>query len=92
MVTFERGWIKIELPAPLAAQQAGRVTVFENNKPQGVYISPQLPNICAMRNQAERFIKAVRGVQAAPCVSSVAVRDLAFSVDYINYVKKLEVL
>ena len=87
LVAFEKGWIKIDLPAPLAAQQAGRITVFENNNKQGVAISPRLPNLCAMRNQAERFIKAVRGEKAAPCLSDEAVKDLVFSMDYLNYIK-----
>ena len=87
-VAFEHGWIQIELPAPLAAQHAGKVTIFENNKKQGVAISPRLPNVSAMRNQAERFLKAVRGVEKAPCLSDEAVKDLAFSVEYINCIRK----
>ena len=60
------------------------MTVFENNAGQGVLISPRLPNVSAMRNQAERFIKAVRGVEKAPCLSDEAVRDIVFSVEYIR--------
>ena len=90
LVTFEKGWIEIDLPAPLAAQQAGKVTYFDNSKEMGVRVSPRLPNVSAMRNQAERFLKAVRGLELAPCLSEEAVKDLIFSVDYINYVKKFE--
>ena len=85
LVTFEKGWIEIALPAPLASQQAGKVTYYDNSKEMGVLISPRMPNVCAMRNQADRFAKAVRGVQPAPCLSDEAVKDLALSIDYINY-------
>jgi predicted dehydrogenase len=86
LIAFEKGWIKVELPAPLAAQQAGKVSYFDNSKQCGVLVSPRMPNTCAMRNQAERFLKAVSGEKNAPCLSDEAVKDLAFSVDYINYI------
>ena len=88
LIAFEKGWIKVELPAPLAAQQAGKVSYFDNSKQQGVLVSPRMPNTSAMRNQAERFLKAVSGAKNAPCLSDEAVKDLAFSVDYINYISK----
>jgi predicted dehydrogenase len=86
LVAFEKGWIEIELPAPLVTQQAGRVTCFDNSKEVGVLTSPRLPNRCAMRSQSERFLEAIRGVKEAPCLSDEALKDLEFSVDYINYI------
>ncbi|MHC1695241.1 MAG: hypothetical protein AB9835_08210 [Eubacteriales bacterium] len=87
MVCFERGWVKVGLPAPLASQQAGKVTVFTDNG-AGVFTSPRLPNVHAMKNQASNFIKAIKGEKNAPCLSSEAVKDLDFAMDYVNFMKK----
>ena len=88
LIAFEKGWIDVQLPAPLAAQQAGRVTVFTNDEQTGVFTSPRLPNVSAMRNQAANFIDAVSGVKKAPCVSAEAVKDLEVAMDYIRFTKK----
>ena len=87
MVCFEKGYVNINFPAPLASQQAGKVTVFADNGGGGVYTSPELPNVCAMRNQAANFIKAVNGEIPAPNPSSEALKDLEFAIDYILYNK-----
>jgi len=87
LVCFEKGYIFIELPAPLAAQRAGTVTVFADNGGGGAYTSPALPNVCAMRNQAANFIKAVKGEAAAPCDSAEALKDLEIAMDYIQFRK-----
>ena len=84
-VAFEKGWIDIQLPAPLASQQAGKVTVFTNDQQTGVYTSPCLPNVSAMQNQAANFVAAVRGVKKAPCISSEAVKDLQIALEYIHW-------
>jgi predicted dehydrogenase len=87
LVCFERGWVRIDLPAPLAMQIAGTVSVYEDKGwDSGVY-SPMLPNVCAMRNQAKNFILAVKGERDAPCVSSEAVKDLEIARDYIAMAK-----
>lgn len=57
LVCFEKGWIKIELPAPLAANQSGRVELYTE---KGTF-SPQLPPVHAMRQQAINFVRAIRG-------------------------------
>jgi len=31
LVAFEKRWIKIELPSPLAAQQSGKISYFDNS-------------------------------------------------------------
>jgi predicted dehydrogenase len=84
LVCFEKGWIRVDLPAPLASQRAGKVTMFDNSSSLGVYTSPVLPNVCAMRNQAMNFIKAIAGEKPAPCISSEAVKDLEIAMDYIR--------
>ena len=88
LVCFEKGWINIDLPAPLASQQAGRVTVFNNSGEDGVLVSPRLPNRHAMLNQAHNFIKAVKGEKDPPCISAEAVKDLDITMDYIKIIQK----
>ena len=85
LICFEKGWVKVEFPNPLQAQKAGKVTVFENNEEIGKYTIPVLPNESAMRNQARNFIKSVRGERNPPCASKDAVKDIEFSMDYIEY-------
>jgi predicted dehydrogenase len=84
LVCFEKGWIRIDIPAPLAMQLAGTVTVYENKGKDSCTSSPTLLNISAMRNQARNFIMAVNGEKPAPCLSSEAVKDLYIAEDYIN--------
>ena len=86
-IAFEKGWINIDLPAPLISQQAGKVTIFENNTPAGIYTIPRLPNISAMSNQAANFIKAVKGEKKVPCGSDEAVKDLEIALDYVKYIE-----
>jgi predicted dehydrogenase len=84
LACFEKGFVKVELPAPLAAQRAGRVTVYTNTQKGEYYTTPVLPCVSAMRNQAANFIKAVKGEKRAPCTSADAVKDLQIAWDYIK--------
>ena len=84
VVCFEKGWVRIDLPAPLAMQLAGNVTIYQDKGWDSGYTMPVMPNVCAMRNQAKNFILAVKGEKAPPCVSSEAVKDLRIARDYIN--------
>ena len=89
MVCFEKGYIMIKLPAPLAVNTSGDVTVMrDNGKNPPSFESPILPDIAAMRNQASNFIKAVSGERQAPCESREAVLDLMVARDYIKYMKR----
>ncbi len=82
---FEKGYVKVELPAPLASQQPGRVTVMRDNGTEPATITqPLLPKIHAMRNQAMNFLAAVRGERPAPCDAREAVEDLKVARDYIR--------
>ncbi|MDR2376791.1 MAG: Gfo/Idh/MocA family oxidoreductase [Treponema sp.] len=82
LACFEKGFIKVELPAPLTAQRAGKVTVYRNTPAGEYYTTPVLPYIGAMRNQAANFIKAINGEKRAPCTSADAVKDLQIAWDY----------
>jgi hypothetical protein len=84
LACFEKGFVKVELPAPLAAQHAGKVTVYRNAQEKEYYTTPVLPYISAMRNQAANFIRAINGEKRAPCSSADAAKDLQIAWDYIK--------
>ena len=90
MICFQKGWVEVCLPAPLMSQTAGKVTVFTDNGSGGMFTSPRLPNLCAMRKQAMNFIAAVKGERTPPCEAVEAVKDLDIAMDYINYMKKYQ--
>jgi len=85
LVCFEKGYVKLELPAPLACNRPGRVEIFHD--PGGVppeTIVPQLPWVHAMRRQAENFVAAIRGEARPPCEAAEALEDLRVARDYIR--------
>jgi predicted dehydrogenase len=85
LVAFEKGYIQINLPSPLACQQAGHVTVMrDNGKEEPSLLQPTLPKVSAMRLQAENFLAAVRGDRPAPCDAEEALEDLKIAGDYIS--------
>ncbi len=90
LVCFEHGWIKIDLPAPLAANRPGRVEIMKDPgdgvTPQTVV--PTLPWIHAMRQQAFNFVSAVRGEMPPMCDSVEALEDLKIARDYIRMTEK----
>ena len=63
LATFEKGWIRLELPAPMVLDQPGRVTVYEDPG-EGITPrewSPTLPHVHAMRQQARPFCEGGAG-------------------------------
>ena len=80
LIAFERGYLKLELPAPLVVNQPGRAEVHTG---KGTF-SPQLPPIHAMRQQAINFLRAVRGEIKPMCEAAEALEDLRVSADYIG--------
>jgi len=88
LVCFERGYVKLELPAPLASNRPGRVEIFrdpgQGATPQMVI--PQLPWVHAMRQQAMNFVAAIRGEIQPPCEAAEALEDLKIARDYIGLV------
>jgi predicted dehydrogenase len=78
LVCFDKGWVRIDLPAPLANGRPGGVTVFKDPG-GGVAASttrPTLPWIHAMRAQARAFIRACRGEQTELCRPEAALADI----------------
>jgi len=84
LVCFERGWVRIDLTAPLATQLSSTVSIYTDKGWDSKITSPMMPNVCAMRNQAKNFLLALRGEKPAPCLSEEAVKDLYIAADYIR--------
>ena len=86
LVAFERGYVKLELPAPLALHRPGRVEIFRDpgNGVTPQTIIPQLPWVHAMRQQAITFVRAIKGEVKPPCEAVEALEDLKISRDYIR--------
>ena len=86
LVCFERGFVQIDLPAPLASNRPGRVKLFrdpgQGAAPQTV--EPQLPWVHAMRQQAMNFVAAIRGEAQPPCQAAEALEDIRVARDYIR--------
>lgn len=85
LIAFEKGWIRLDLPAPLVIDRPGAVTVYSD--PGGTpptTLSPSLPPIHAMRQQATHFLQAVRGAATCLCGPEEALEDLRIARDYIN--------
>ena len=91
LVTFEHGYIKIDLPAPLVSNRPGRVEIFKDPGkgivPQTTV--PQLPWIHAMRQQAINFVAAIRGEMKPLCEAEEALEDLQTAWEYLRVLKGL---
>ncbi len=76
LVCFEKGYVELELPAPLATNRPGRVEFFRDPGDAVVpeTIVPQLPWVHAMRQQAINFIAAIRGEIRPPCEAEEALQ------------------
>jgi len=86
LVAFEKGYVKLELPAPLASNRPGRVELLrdpgDGKTPETVV--PQLPWIHAMRQQAMNFVKAIKGEIKPMCEAGEAMEDLEVARQYIK--------
>ena len=86
LVAFEHGYVKIELPAPLASNVPGRLEVYRDpghgKTPETLV--PVLPPIHAMRQQAMNFVRAVKGEGKPPCEAAEALEDLRMARDYFR--------
>ncbi|MGC9064722.1 MAG: gfo/Idh/MocA family oxidoreductase, partial [bacterium] len=92
LISFEHGYIKLNLPAPLAYNRPGKVEIFKDpgNAKTPETIIPQLPWVHAMYSQAVNFIRAVRGETRPLCDAEEALEDLKVAKDYIILLKRSE--
>ena len=88
LVCFARGYVKLELPAPLASARTGRVEVYSDpgDGRTPVRTSPAVPSTQAMLNQAQRFLEFVRGAEP-PCGPAEALEDLKIAREYIRLLR-----
>ena len=86
LICFEKGHLRLELPAPLASNRPGRVEFFRDpgNGVTPETIVPQLPWIHAMRQQAMNFVAAIQGQIEPPCEAQEALEDLRVARAYIR--------
>lgn len=87
LVAFEHGYVRVDLPAPLASNRPGRVEILRD--PGGGVtpetVVPQLPWIHAMKQQAINFIRAVKGEMPPMCEAHEAMEDLKVAREYIRF-------
>lgn len=86
LVCFEKGWVKIELPAPVALNRPGKTTIYcdPGNGVAPIETVPQLPWVHAMRQQAQNFIDSIKGLCKPPCEAAEALEDLKVARQYIK--------
>ena len=86
LIAFERGYVELRLPAPLASNRPGSVEILRDpgNGKTPATLRPRLPWVSAMRGQAVNFVKAVRGEDKPPCEAAEALADLKIARDYIR--------
>ncbi|OPZ08590.1 MAG: 4-carboxy-2-hydroxymuconate-6-semialdehyde dehydrogenase [candidate division BRC1 bacterium ADurb.BinA292] len=91
LVCFERGWLRLDLAAPLAFNRAGSVELCYD--PKGGTPErrrPQMPWEHAMRRQAIAFCQAIRGEIEPPCTAEEALKDLILARDYIRALQEAQ--
>ena len=86
LVCFEHGWVRIELPSPLAFTRPGRVEIFRDPGKGATPRTeiPQLPWVHAMWQQAQNFVAAIRGTQPPMCTAADALEDIKLARAYIR--------
>lgn len=89
LIAFEKGYIKLELPAPLASNRPGTVEIMRDpgNGVTPETIVPTLPWVHAMRQQAMNFVSAIKGDMKPPCEAHEAIEDLKMAREYIRLLK-----
>lgn len=87
-VAFQHGYVKLTLPAPLACNRPGTVQILHDPKGgRPECLTPHLPWVHAMRQQAINFIKAIKGETKPPCEAAEALDDLKVAREYIRLIK-----
>jgi predicted dehydrogenase len=87
LISFEYGYVKLELPAPLAEDRPGKVEILKDPRKDGVTpqtVVPQLPWVHAMRQQAMNFVAAIRGEMKPMCAAEEALEDLKVAREYLK--------
>ncbi len=85
-VCFQKGWLKLDLPAPLTLNRAGRLEIFRDpgNGVTPTTVIPQMPWAGAMLQQARNFVAALQGQCPPPCAAEDALEDIRLAREYIR--------
>jgi predicted dehydrogenase len=81
---FDKGWLNLSLPAPMARQHSGEVTVYKGVNGRAVYEKPVFPKRWSMYEQARIFVEEVERKREVISSAADAVKDLEFSESYIK--------
>jgi predicted dehydrogenase len=86
LVCFQKGWVKLELPCPLAFTRPGKVEIFRdpNKETTPKTEIPQLPWVHAMWQQATNFVDALAGKRPTMCSAEDALADIQLAREYIR--------
>lgn len=86
LIGFEKGYIKLDLPAPVTINRSGTVEIYTDpgNGVTPMRTMPTLPWVHAMRQQAIHFVKVCQGEMAPPCDVAEAAEDLGIARDYVR--------
>lgn len=86
LVGFDKGYLKLDLPAPMVLDRPGQLTVFEDlggsETPKA--ITPVFAPWHAMRSQAANFLRAVAGESTPLCTAADATKDLEIARDFLR--------
>jgi len=84
MVCFEKGYVRIAIPAPLVVNRCGEVSIYKDpgNGATPQEIRPQMPWVHAFKQQAINFCNAIQGEKTPLCGPEDALKDLKVSLDY----------
>jgi len=89
LIGFDRGRIRLDLPAPLARNRPGAVEVLADpGEGPARHERPVLPAIDAMRRQAANFVAVCRDEVPPPCDADEAVADLHAARHYVRLLEK----
>ena len=86
LVCFQKGWVKLTLPAPLTTNRAGKLEVFKDaGDGAPTHTEIQMPWVGAMWQQARNFVESVKGKRnVACCTPEDALEDLKFARAFIK--------
>jgi len=84
LVAFEHGYVRVDLPAPLAINRAGTVEVFRDSGGESTptTTSPVFPSVSAMTSQARNFVRFLSGEKTPLCSASDGLAALVTSRDW----------
>jgi predicted dehydrogenase len=90
LVGFDKGYVKLDLPAPMVIDRPGKLQVLEDlgGTETPKLIEPVFAPWHAMRSQAANFIRAVQGESTPLCTAADATKDLEIARDFLRLQQK----